>query len=108
MIEEKVLEEVSNIVRETLAGRFDDEEVVFGPIVTIPKIDEYDEEYVRIYIGYEGESRLIDPDWTSGLVDLIWPRLVELGVPGVPGKFFIPKSAWNRVFKKGHKYHGAF
>ena len=107
MIEDKVLEEVSNIVRETLAERFDDE-VVFGPIVAIPKIDHYDEEFVQIYIGYEGEARLIDPDWASGLVDIIWPSLMELGVPGVPGKFFIPQTEWNEVFRKGHKYHGAF
>lgn len=108
MIEDKVLEEVSSIVRETLAERFDDDEVVFGPIVAIPKIDEYDEEYVDIYIGYEGKGRLIDPEWSLGLVGRIWPRLIELGVPGVPGKAFIPQTEWNQVFRKGHRYHGAF
>lgn len=108
MVEDKVLEEVSNIVRETLAERFDDDEVVFGPIVAIPKFDEYDEEYVQIYIGYEGDAKPLDPAWTVGLVGRIWPRLIELGVPGVPGKFFIPQTEWNEVFRKGHKYHGAF
>lgn len=108
MVEDKALEEVSNIVRELLEERFADEDIVFGPIVTIPKIDHYDEEYVRVYIGYDGDRKILDPGWTVGLVRLIWPRLEELGVPGVPGKFFIPKDEWNEVFKKGHKYHGAF
>ena len=44
-VEESALKEISNIVRETLAERFADDEVLFGTIVAISKISEYDEEY---------------------------------------------------------------
>ena len=44
-VEESALKEVSNIVRETLAERFADDEVLFGTIAATSKMSEYDEAY---------------------------------------------------------------
>ena len=54
------LEHVADIVRETLAERFGDE-FVFDPIEVIPKVDHDGDEYLHIYIVFDGDPEAAGP-----------------------------------------------
>ena len=101
MISTEVREEVADIVKHTLAERFDDR-IVFDPIKVIRRIDHDGDEYLHIYIVYDGDQELLDLGWTVGLVRRIRPKLIELGVDSPPSKSFVEKSEWDEV--SGHRY----
>ena len=94
---ESVTDEVANIVRQTLEEKFGDS-LVFDPIEVIPKIDLDGDEYLHIYIVYDGDGKLIDPGWSLGFVGLMIPELLELGVESLPSKSFVEKSEWEEVY----------
>ena len=87
------LDQVADIVREILSDRFGDE-FVFDPIDVIPRVDHDGDEYLHIYIVFDGDQQLLDPEWTLGLGVRIWPQLIELGFPNPPAKSFIERSEW--------------
>ena len=91
-----VTDEVANIVRQALENHFGDM-IVFDPILVMPKIDHYGDEYLQIYIVFDGDQKLIDPGWTLGLIGRIRPNLIELGVETLPSKMFVEKSEWEEV-----------
>ena len=93
------LDHVADIVRRILAERFSDE-FVFDPIEVIPKVDHDGDEYLHIYIVFDGDQKLLDPGWTVGLGARIWPMLEELGFPNPPSKSFVEKSEWERSQRK--------
>ena len=96
------LKKVADIVRQDLAERFGDE-FVFDPIDVIPKVDHDGDEYLHIYIVFEGDQKLLDPGWTMGLGVRIWPMLEDLGFPNPPSKSFIERSEWEE--DRGKRYH---
>ena len=93
-----VTDEVANIVRQTLEEKFGDS-LVFDPIEVIPKIDLDGDEYLHIYMVYDGDYELLDTAWTLGLYGLLWPKLIELGVESVPSLSFVEKSDWEEVYE---------
>ena len=99
-------EKVAEIVRKTLEERFADD-FVFDPILVVPAIDEYGEgdgeEYLQIMIVFDGDQKLLDPGWTSGLIRLIRPKLIKVGVEEFPSPSFIPKAEWPRMERKLHR-----
>ena len=97
-----VTDEVANIVRQTLEEKFGDL-LVFDPIEVIPKIDLDGDEYLHIYMVYDGDRDLLDTAWLLGFYGLIQPKLVELGVEGIPSKSFVEKSDWEEVYGKGNR-----
>ena len=97
MISESVADEVANLVETHLKERFKDE-FVFDPIIVEPQIDHDGEEYLDIFIVFSGDQKKLDPDWTLGLVGLIRPKLIEMGVSTVPSKSFVEKSEWEEIF----------
>ena len=103
MTTEAVSQKVANIVRKALADRFKDE-FVFEPIVVVPKVDHDGDEYLHIYIVFDGDQKRLDPDWTLGLVDLILQEVTREEVPNVPAKSFVEKSEWAEIY--GSKYDG--
>ncbi len=60
MIAKEVTDKVADIVRELLTERFKDE-FVFDPIIVEPKFDHDDEEYLNIYIVFDGDQDRLDP-----------------------------------------------
>ena len=96
------LEQVADIVRETLAERFGDE-FVFDPIDVIPRVDHDGDEYLHIYIVFDGDPELLDLDWTVRLGVRIWPQLIGLGFSNPPSKSFIERSEWEE--DRGKRYH---
>ena len=84
---------VAEIVRQLLDGRFGDT-FVFDPIIVEREFDHYGDEYVHVYIVFEGDQDELDPSWTVGLNGRLWPHLMEMGIDSPPSKSFIEKSEW--------------
>ena len=96
------LEQVRGIVEDTLNERFKDE-FVFDPIVVIPAIDEYGDDYLKIVIVFAGDQKHLDPRWTSRLIGRLRPKMDEVGVTAFPMPEFVEKSEWRSVYKSGRK-----
>ena len=84
---------VTSIVRELLVERFGDT-FVFDPIIVEREIDHDGDEYVHVYIVFDGNQDELDPSWTSSLNGRLWPHLVKMGFDNPPSKSFIEKSEW--------------
>ena len=100
-VSEEVQQKVAGVVRDLLAERFKDD-FVFDPIIVQSHFDEYDDEYLHVYIVFDGDQKKLDPSWTVGLSGRIWPASTESGYPNLPSKSFIAKRAWDGRF--GRKY----
>lgn len=90
-----ISDQVAGLVRCQLTERFADE-FVFDPIVVVPKVDHDGDEYLQIYIVFDGEQAGLDAGWTAGLPVRIRPDLLALGVPNVPTPSFIAKPEWEQ------------
>ncbi|MCY4653358.1 MAG: hypothetical protein OXC95_09370 [Dehalococcoidia bacterium] len=99
MIEATVRDKVAKKVEELLEERFGDEDgLAFEQVIVIPKVDHDGDEYLHIYVVFDGDQKLLDPDWTVRLYTLITPYLLELGVLSPPSKSFVEKSDWEEVY----------
>jgi len=101
MISEGDRAKIVTITRKLLEDRFKDD-FVFDPIAAVPKIDEYGDEYVEIYIVFDGDQKKLDPVWTYRMVGEMLPELDDAGValPHYPGTSFVKKSDWKRLYRK--------
>ena len=97
------LDKVAEIVAAVLEERFGDE-FTFGPIVVIPKVDDYDIDdvfpYIHIYVVFEGDQAKLDPRWTRGMSGRLIPSLTKIGVDDWPITSFRSKSDWNLSKRK--------
>ena len=84
---------VADIVRQLLFERFGDT-FDFDPILVEREFDHYGDEYVHVYIVFEGDQAELDPSWTPTLSEKLWPHLAEMGFDSPPSKSFIEKSEW--------------
>ena len=94
--------QVRNIVKTDLDQHFHNKPT-FGPIVVHQESDEFGDddgrEYVRILIILDGDQADLDPEWTSGLIRRIRPKLCDIGVNEFPIPSFIEKNEWNNMFR---------
>ncbi len=88
-----VLEKVADIARDMVNERFGDD-FVFDPIFVKEKVDHDGDEYLQIYIIYDGDYKNLDPGWTVGMGLRMMPALLEIGVSEPPGHSFIEKTEW--------------
>ena len=94
----EVKQKVIDLVREDLAEKFGpDDPITFDPIVIDLRYDPDDEPYIYIYVVYGGDDELMEPLWTAGLPGRLWPKLIDMGIPELPGKSFVEKSEWEEV-----------
>ena len=98
VIEAKVPGKVADLVREELTRRFSSE-LVFDPIKVVPMIDHDGDEYLRIYIVFDGDLSLLPPVWRLELLRSIQPQLTELGVLNIPNSTLVEKSEWEKAYK---------
>lgn len=87
---------VADIVSETLTQRFKDE-FVFDPIIVTPETDRDGEAYLHVIIVFDGDQKQLDPGWTTGLINRIRPKLIEMGIDEFPSKSFVEKSEWEAL-----------
>ena len=93
MVTSEATNEIREMILALLNERFKDQ-LEFGPIVVIPRIDDDGDVYLHSYIVFHGDQSRLDPAWTLRLSDSLWSRALELGYPGIPTQFFVEKSEW--------------
>ena len=93
-ITQEMLAKIERICQESLDARFGDDGLEFGPIIAIPRIDHYGDEYVHVFIAFEGDQDKLDPRWTIGMTDLILSHFERGEVPGFPLRSFIGRDEW--------------
>ena len=96
---QEVIEKVESYVRQDLEGRFKDE-FVFDPIIVNPELDHYADEFLHIYIIFDGDQKKLDAKWTIGIETRLFDQLSEEEWPLWAGHSFISKSEWKRVYKE--------
>ena len=92
-VSKEVTDAAAEVVRGLLVERYRDT-LIFDPIVVIPKIDAYDEEYLHFHIAYNGQFEMLDIKWGLKFRLLVIPGLAELGIESVPVFSFIPMTEW--------------
>ena len=93
---QEVIEKVEGLVREDLEGRFRDE-FVFDPIIVNPELDHYGDEFLHIYIIFDGDQKKLDPKWTVGIERRLFQGLQEGELPHTPGHSFIERTEWKEI-----------
>ena len=96
---QEVIDKVERFVRKDLEGRFKDE-FVFDPIIVNPELDHYGDEFLHIYIIFDGDQRKLDAKWTGRLEGRLLDYLPEGELPNTPGHAFIEKSEWKKIHKE--------
>lgn len=104
-VSEEVQRKVAGLMRKLLSERFQGD-LVFDPIIVQSEFDEYDDEYLHIYIIFDGDRKNLVPDKTIGLTSSIWQDVEELGYPNPPSRSFISKSSWEKTFSKKYRETG--
>ena len=94
MITEEAKEKLVDAVRNILYEQYRNGEFVFDPIFIKTRLDAYGDEYLHIYVIYDGDMANLDVKKRSKLAILLNPVLDELGIPGVPSKSFVLKREW--------------
>ena len=75
---EETSRKVAGIVKEYLNAWFGAEGLVFDPIVVIPRFTfDEDEEYLEIYVVYDGDGDRLDAGYTVTLPRLIRDRITD-------------------------------
>ena len=89
---DSVHKQVAAIVHRHLDDKFGGN-LVFDPIVVVPRFSPYlEDEYLHIYIIFEGDGDLLDPGWLNSLNRRMRPALLKLGVTNIPVASYIDKS----------------
>lgn len=70
---------------------------VFGPIDVTLKIDHDGDEYLNIFIVYEGDPERLDVRRTIPMVRIIRPRLLEMDFTNIPITLFVEKNEWEEA-----------
>lgn len=96
---QEVIEKVEDFVRKDLEGRFQ-EEFVFDPIIANPELDWWGDEFLHIYIIFDGEQKKLDSKWTLGIERRLLDHLPEHDWPPSPSHSFISKSEWRSIYKE--------
>ena len=96
---QEVIERVEDFVRKDLEGRFKDE-FVFDQVIANPELDHYGDEFLHIYIIFDGNQKNLDPRWTNGIEDRLLMQLPMGELANTPGHSFIEKSEWKRFHKE--------
>ena len=97
----EVRNKVQKLIGQSLQERFKGD-LVFDPIVVQPLKDSEGEEYLDIFIIYEGPYEKLDPGWTVGMGMRLGEELLELGISRVPSYSFVPRRDWEKLFKGKH------
>lgn len=96
---QETVEKVEQLVRKDLEERFKDE-FIFDPIIANPELDWWGDEFVHIYIIFDGDQDKLDAKWTIGIEDRLLQQLPEDEHPISPGHSFIEKSEWKQIYKE--------
>ena len=86
-------EQVANIVGDTLAERYTGK-FVFEPIVVVPATSVYGDDYLRIFIVFDGDMAQFDTSWDVEMIGLLRTKLEAIDIGEFPSPRYIEKSEW--------------
>ena len=102
---QEVVQKVQNIVRRCLAERYKDE-FVFDPIIVQPRLDHDGDEYLDIWIVYDGDYEKLDTHWNGGLTGLIFEEVTDDELPVFPSRNFVPRPEWEKIYEPEYRKTG--
>lgn len=89
-------QKIAGLVKDMLVQHFRDQ-FVFDPIVVQHEIDHDGDEYLEIYVVFDGDYKKLSSSWRAELDDRVWTESIAMGVPSVPGIAFVEKSEWEEM-----------
>ena len=99
-ITEELLEKVGEATKIRLAELYGDS-LVFDPVFVERKFDFDGEDYMHVYIVFEGDENVFRAKWDVGVEWLIGPDLDKLGVKKVVSHSISKKSEWDELIAEG-------
>ena len=93
---EEIERQISEIVKADLYERFP-AGFVFDPIRVYPRTDHTGEDYLKVFIIYEGDTKDLNPAHTVGLITRIKPKVRELNINDYIWGGFVEKSEWDKL-----------
>ena len=98
---EEMCETLAGLVKERLTALYDGK-IKFDPVIVENKTDFYGEDYLHIYVVFDGDVNLFEskdpvPAW------LIDPELDEFDVEKTPSHSFSKKSEWDELIAAGSR-----
>ena len=99
-MEDKELEviehRISEIVKADLYERFPTG-FVFDPIKVYPRTDHMGDDYLKIFIIYDGNGDDLNAEHTVGLMTRLKPKLRELNINDNIADGFVEKPEWDSL-----------
>ena len=93
---EDVERQISEIVKTDLYERFPSG-FVFEPVRVYPRTDHMGDDYLKVFVIYEGNTDDLDPAKTFGLITRIKSKLRELNINDDIWDGFVKKSEWDSL-----------
>ena len=87
---------ISEIVKADLYERFPTG-FVFDPIRVFPWTDHMGDDYLKVFIIYDGKMEDLDPALTYGLKTRLKPKLRALNINDHVSDGFVEKSEWDSL-----------
>ena len=100
MTTEEMLETLAGLVKERLSDLYGGR-IKFDPVIVENKTDFYGEDYLHIYVVFDGDEKLLESKWPLPFSRLIDPELDEFGVKKTPSHSFSKKSEWDELIAAG-------
>ena len=96
-----VAEKVKAAAAKVLADQYGPD-MVFDPIVVVPRDDGDGETYLHVYMVFDGDISKIDIRKDIQFLGLLAAELGEGASPEVLTKGFIPRSEWPQLVRSGY------
>ena len=87
---------ISEIVKADLYERFPTG-FIFDPIRVFPRTDHTGEDYLKVFIIYEGNGNDLNAEHTVGLKTRLKPKLRTLNINDYISDGFVEKSEWDSL-----------
>ena len=99
MATQEQMDTAAKLLRAALYERFQDK-FVFDPIEVMTRFDEWDNEYLRIAVIFDGDQKLLDPAHTVGAQRQVRWALYDQGITQYPVVSYTEKSEWERASRR--------
>ena len=99
-ITEELLQNLGEIVKIRLKELYGDS-LIFDPVFVERKFDFDGEDYMHIYVVFDGDEKILEAKWGLGIEWLISSDLDELGVKKTPSYSLSKKSEWDELIAEG-------
>ena len=93
---DEIERQISEIVKEDLYERFPSG-FIFDPIRVYPRTDHMGDDYLKVFIIYDGKIEDLDAEKTVGLITRIKPKVRALNINDYLSDGFVEKSEWESL-----------